>query len=303
VRDPSFEEFVRAQLPALGRQACALTGDARAAHELVVATLATLARWSRHTPVDELGSLAVGTLYRTYLRRGLLPRAAAGALRSLPPALGGARDGDGTPFSRAVARLPRDQRAVLVATFVAEAPDAEIAELIGRTPIAVRSLRYRGLRALRAAQGPQDTAPASAREDWTARDMWTQETVHLPTSIPVQAPPRAAVPRRPIATRERGNPKRNDPKLTDQKQSAAQKQANQPRGARVRPVTGARPVAGGRTATGARTATGGRVVPSGPAVATARARAGTGPVLNPQPSRQAAGRPTNEAKEARRVGR
>ncbi|GAA1774984.1 sigma factor-like helix-turn-helix DNA-binding protein [Luedemannella helvata] len=193
MRDPSFEEFVRSQLPTLGRHACALTGDARAAEDLVVTALSRLARWSRHTPLDELRPLSMGTLYRSYVRGGVLPARAGDALHRAGGALRravGAGSGTGTPFQRAIAGLPRDQRAVLVGTYVAQASDDDIAELIGRTPVAVRSLRYRGLRTLRAAQGPREAA--STREAWVSRDVWTQETVHLPGAVILPDQPRSA---------------------------------------------------------------------------------------------------------------
>ncbi|GAA1818040.1 hypothetical protein GCM10009682_43520 [Luedemannella flava] len=196
MRDPSFEEFVRTQLPTLGRHACALAGDPQAAEDLVVGTLATLARWSRHTPLDELRPLSMGTLYRTYVRGGVLPGRAGEVLTRAGGVLRRAvvgRSGTGTPFQRAVAALPRDQRAVLVGTYVAQASDVEIAELIGRTPVAVRSLRYRGLRTLRGAQGPAERT--TSREAWVDRDTWTQETVHLPAPMPLPDSSRPATPK------------------------------------------------------------------------------------------------------------
>lgn len=219
--DTSFEEFVRSQLPTLGRHACALTGDARAAEDLVVATLATLARWSRHTPIEELRPLSMATLYRTYVGRYPLPGRARDALCRAKLRL---RFTDATPFQEAIARLPRDQRAVLVGTFVADASDVELAELMGRTPVAVRSLRYRALRALRAAQAAMPTVEGSQVDSdaWISRDTWTQETVHLPgtlTAPRTAAPTRVAAPARPssprtakaprVANAARGNAGRN----------------------------------------------------------------------------------------------
>jgi hypothetical protein len=197
VREQSFEEFVRTQLPTLGRHACALAGDPRAAEDLVVGTLATLARWSRHTPLDDLRPLTMGALYRGYVRGGALPGRTGAALHraggALRRAVGGSA-GSGTPFQRTVALLPRAQRAVLVGTYIAQASDVEIAELIGRTPVAVRSLRYRALRTLRAAQGPAETASTPAA--WVDRDTWTQETVHLPAPVQLPSSPRPATPKR-----------------------------------------------------------------------------------------------------------
>jgi DNA-directed RNA polymerase specialized sigma24 family protein len=206
VQDTSFEEFVRSQLPTLGRHACALTGDARAAEDLVVATLATLARWSRHTPIAELRPLSMATLYRTYVGRYPVPGRARDALCRAKQWL---RHTDATPFQEAIARLPRDQRAVLVGTYVADASDVELAELIGRTPVAVRSLRYRALRALRAAQAamPVVDAPQENADAWITRDTWTQETVHLPgtLTLPLPPPPRTAAPARATAPARPGS--------------------------------------------------------------------------------------------------
>jgi RNA polymerase sigma factor (sigma-70 family) len=51
---------------------------------------------------------------------------------------------------RALTTLPRTQQAVLVLSYLDDAPDGEIASVIGRRPATVRSLRQRGLKALRA---------------------------------------------------------------------------------------------------------------------------------------------------------
>jgi RNA polymerase sigma factor (sigma-70 family) len=60
----------------------------------------------------------------------------------------------------AMQALPRLQRAVLVATYLRDHNDEQIAEMIGRTPATVRSLRHRGLKTLRATLGTAEAPPA-----------------------------------------------------------------------------------------------------------------------------------------------
>jgi RNA polymerase sigma-70 factor (ECF subfamily) len=52
-------------------------------------------------------------------------------------------------LQHAIARLPGDQRTVIVMRFVEGRSHAEVARLLGRSPGAVRTLQYRGLRTLR----------------------------------------------------------------------------------------------------------------------------------------------------------
>ncbi len=54
--------------------------------------------------------------------------------------------------------LPKPQRRVLVLRFLYELPAADIADIVGSTPAAVRQLQHRGLRALAATFTPESAA-------------------------------------------------------------------------------------------------------------------------------------------------
>ena len=154
--DRSFEELVCEMLPALRRYALALTGDPDVAEDLVQDALVRVAgAWRRVRDDGNPSGYLTTTLFRTYVSWWRVRRR-----RGVPLALV-----DDVPVSRdsyaaadarlllrgALASLPRLQRAVLVGSYLEDLPDAEIAELIGRTPSTVRSLRRRGLATLRAA--------------------------------------------------------------------------------------------------------------------------------------------------------
>jgi RNA polymerase sigma-70 factor, ECF subfamily len=62
----------------------------------------------------------------------------------------------------ALARVPRDQREVLVLRFVAGLPPREIAGLLQKTDSSVNALQHRGRRALRAALEDLEEAPITA---------------------------------------------------------------------------------------------------------------------------------------------
>jgi RNA polymerase sigma-70 factor (sigma-E family) len=158
VIDSSFDEFVRGHLAALRRYAYALTGDAHAAEDLVQDTLVKMAgAWRRVHRDGNPAGYATTVMFRTHV-------SAWRYRRRRPPPLpltsepASARDAYAAADARVLLRsalrtLPRLQRAVLVATFLDDRNDDEIAALLGRTPATVRSLRHRGLRRLRAALG------------------------------------------------------------------------------------------------------------------------------------------------------
>lgn len=158
--EPTFEEFVRASLPALGRYAYVLTGDRDAAADLVQDSLERLARaWRRVRADGNPLAYARVVMVRCHVStwRALSRRPPQAPLHEHP--------GEADPFAgadardavrRALATLPRSQRAVLVLTYLEGRPDVEIAEALGCRAATVRSLRHRALRALRAAGDPSD---------------------------------------------------------------------------------------------------------------------------------------------------
>jgi RNA polymerase sigma factor (sigma-70 family) len=144
--DAEFEELYRRELPAMVRLAHLLTGSNIAADDLAhEAFLRVRDRWaSLDNPGGYLRVVTVN-LCRNWARSS--QRRIAREQRVAAPA---------TPDERVdvellelVDRLPFRQRAVLVARYWLDLPEAEIAELVGCRPGTVKSLASRGLDTLR----------------------------------------------------------------------------------------------------------------------------------------------------------
>ena len=151
--ESGFARFVGESLSALTRHAYALTGDRHASEDLVQDTLVRMAgAWRR---IDKEGNplaYARTVMFRTYVsgwrrrRRRPVWEPLVEASAAGDPYQGvDVRDS----LRRGLADLPRLQRAVLVLTYLDDLPDDDIAELLNRRPATVRSLRIRGLQALR----------------------------------------------------------------------------------------------------------------------------------------------------------
>ncbi len=164
--ESAFEQFVGESLPALMRHAYALTGNVHAAEDLVQDTLVRLAGvWRR---IDKDGNplgYARMVMFRTYLSwwRSL------GRRPALQPLVETAAPGDAYAnvdardlLRRGLAELPRMQRAVLVLSYLDDLADQDISELLNRRPATIRSLRWRGLQALRDRLLVDDTAEVEA---------------------------------------------------------------------------------------------------------------------------------------------
>jgi RNA polymerase sigma-70 factor (sigma-E family) len=151
----AFDEFVRNSLPALNRYAYSLTGDRAEAEDLLQDTLLKVSRaWRRIRADGNPLAYARTAMLRTYLSawRSLLhrprqvpldhdlPRAAADPYGHVD-----ARD----QLRRGLAELSPGQRAVLVLGYLDDLSDEQIAAVLNRRPATVRSLRLRGLHALR----------------------------------------------------------------------------------------------------------------------------------------------------------
>lgn len=151
--DHSFDDFVHAALPALSRYAHALTGERAAGEDLIQDTLVKVAgAWRRvHRDGSPL-AYARTTMLNTYLsawriRRRRPPSVPLEVDWPGPDAYGPVDVRD--QLRRALDALPRAQRAVLVLGFLDDLSDEEIAGMLDRRPATVRSLRHRGLAALR----------------------------------------------------------------------------------------------------------------------------------------------------------
>ena len=154
MRDQAFERFVSESLPVLGRYAYTLTGDRHSGEDLVQDTLVKLtAAWRRIRIDGNPIGYARTVMFRTYISRWR-------SNRRRPPAepldVEPASSADGyaavdvrDALRRALRDLPRMQRAVLVLSYLDDMPDDQIAALLSRRPATVRSLRARGLAAVR----------------------------------------------------------------------------------------------------------------------------------------------------------
>ena len=173
--DERFAAYVRERGEHQLRVAVLLTGDWHAAEDLVQASLVKLYRaWPRlDTSADPdayLRRIMINThrsWWRARWRRetpaAVLPERATGADLA-------DRQAAGALVRQALARLPRQQRAVLVLRYWEDLPEAEVAALLGCTAGTVKTHAHRGLRALRELLGgefdgyPVNEEPASRRE-------------------------------------------------------------------------------------------------------------------------------------------
>ncbi len=161
--EATLEDFVRDNLPALRRYAYALTGDRHGADDLVQDTLLRVAKaWRRSLRQGNPVGFATTVMFRTHIS-GWRRRRRRPVLRELTIDPASPSDAYSEVDTRAMLdgaleTLPRLQRAVLVATYLGDLSDDTIATMIDRAPSSVRSLRHRGLQALRAALGPDRLA-------------------------------------------------------------------------------------------------------------------------------------------------
>jgi RNA polymerase sigma-70 factor (sigma-E family) len=163
VRTPAapegFTEFVAARSATLMRAAWLLTGEQRMAEDLLQTALATTwRRWSRISATDNPVSYVRRVLVTTYLswwRRRWRHEYPAGRLPEHPAdgsdhAAGVAqRDA----IRRSLARLSRQQRAVVVLRYVEDLSVARTAKVLGCSPNIVKVQASRALAVLRADEG------------------------------------------------------------------------------------------------------------------------------------------------------
>ena len=169
--DDSYDEFVRAQIASLTRYAIALTSDRHAADDLVQETLVRLlTAWKRIRVDGNPAAYATTVMFRTHVSLWRKVQRSPRGVELTSDHQSGT-DAYATVDSQlaldlGLGRLPRLQRAVLVATYLDDHSDDEIAQMIGRSPSTVRSLRHRGLKALRSDltnNGDREVANGDAR--------------------------------------------------------------------------------------------------------------------------------------------
>jgi RNA polymerase sigma-70 factor (sigma-E family) len=148
-----FADYVRERGNHHLRVAVLLTGDWHGAEDLVQASLVKLYRvWPRldtgSDPDAYLRRIMVNT-HRSWWRARWRREAPVAVL---PESIGedpAERQALGALVRQALARLPRQQRAVLVLRYCEDLPEAEVAELLGCSPGTVKTHAHRGMRALR----------------------------------------------------------------------------------------------------------------------------------------------------------
>jgi RNA polymerase sigma-70 factor (sigma-E family) len=154
-----FTEFVAARSATLMRAAWLLTGEQRLAEDLLQTTLAaTWRRWSRISATENPTSYVHKILTTTYLswwRRRWRHELPASKLPE-HPASGcdhAASVAQRDAIRRALARLSRQQRAVVVLRYAVDMSVAQTAEVLGCSPNTVKVQASRALAALRADAG------------------------------------------------------------------------------------------------------------------------------------------------------
>jgi RNA polymerase sigma-70 factor (sigma-E family) len=147
----TFDDFVLSRGDALWRSAWLLTGDAQLAEDLVQTALAKA--WPKWDAVGAAG-------FEPYVRRVLFTTYASWWRRrwngerptdTLPDAITPTPDAEGRrDLVRALATLPKGQRAVVVLRFFEDLTEAQTADVLGVSVGTVKSQTSRALVALRA---------------------------------------------------------------------------------------------------------------------------------------------------------
>lgn len=154
--DEGFRDFVRARLAGLSRIAYLLTGDHHAAEDLVQGALVKVAaRWARVSATDNPDAYVRKVLYHEHVsawrrRRHVLEQSTA-----QPPERPGLRDEADDAIrrlllQRALAKLTRRQRAVIVLRFFEDMSEADAAAVLGVSTGTVKSQTHHALGRLRA---------------------------------------------------------------------------------------------------------------------------------------------------------
>jgi RNA polymerase sigma-70 factor (sigma-E family) len=155
-----FDAFVAGSAGRLLGTAFLLTGDQRAAEDLLQETLLRVwSRWSRVRAAEHPLAYARRVLVNTSVSRWRATRTRIGGERLVaePPETANAsqpsRDDE---LWQAVLSLPPRQRAVMVLAYYEDLTDADTADVLGCTVGTVKSQRAKALRSLRAALAEEE---------------------------------------------------------------------------------------------------------------------------------------------------
>jgi RNA polymerase sigma-70 factor (sigma-E family) len=180
-----FEEFATARLSALMRHALVLAGDRALAEDVVQEVMVRAqARWDRigrmEQPEAYLRRMIVNE-YVSWRRRWarVLPTEQVTPPRPDTPDHA-TTHADREALRAELARLPRQQRVVLVLRYYEGLSDAEIAEVLNCTAGTVRGYAARALATLRIEAAEQNAAEEIAAEQAVAqRTVAEKTTAHL----------------------------------------------------------------------------------------------------------------------------
>ena len=146
-----FADFVRARSDALLRSAWLLTGDVGRAEDLLQTALTKA--WRSWSSVEQPEAYVRRILFTTYVSawrrqwRGELP---SGTVPETADAHDMASDvATRDMVRRALGRLSRRARAIVVLRYIEDRPIAEVAELLGCSPETVKSMASRAMGTLR----------------------------------------------------------------------------------------------------------------------------------------------------------
>lgn len=150
-RDTAFTAFAEQASAPLLRTAWLLTGDHHAAHDLVQAALVkTYLAWPRVRPEGALAyARRVLVNERTDSWRRHRKEVAVAETPDLPPDDGADPVGDRDLVVRLLARLPEQQRRVVVLRYYVDLSEQAVADLLGISVGSVKSAASRGLASLR----------------------------------------------------------------------------------------------------------------------------------------------------------
>lgn len=150
--ETEFSAYVRERQQRFVRFAYLLTGDAHEAEDLVQSALARVYRkWSTiHGSQDAYVRQAIVNEHRSRWRRLWRHREVVSSpLVSVVDGVAAAPAAHDDEMWARVARLPRQQRAVVVLRFYEDLSEAQVAEVLGCTTGTVKSHTWRALKALR----------------------------------------------------------------------------------------------------------------------------------------------------------